>query len=127
MANQRLWAVGNATGADAKLTSTINSGDNCAIGKGVITHTGGSGGDYIRIPDCSGSQWYADHHLLIAAQDGTWVVSVWSNDQQNGKLYWSPKDAYYEGNPLAGSDSNWNGTLLIQKDGSTLSVGWASF
>ena len=127
MANQKLWAVGNCTNVDAKLTSTTNVGDAAIIPRGVITHTGGSGGDYIQIPDCSASNWYATHHILIAAQDGSWIVSVWSNDQQNGKLYWSPSDAYYEGNPLTGSDANWNGTLLIQMNGPNVSVGWASF
>jgi hypothetical protein len=125
MANAQLYAVGNATGVDAKLTST--NGDTAAIPHGVITHTGGSNGDYIRIPDCSGSQWYATHHILIAARDGSWFVSVWSNDQQNGKLYWSPTDAYYEGNPLTGSDADWNGTLLIQTVGSGVKVGWAPY
>jgi hypothetical protein len=90
------------------------------------SHTRGGDGDYIQIPDCSGSEWYWNHHILVVA-DGTWKVSFWSNDQQNGLLYWSPSDAYYEGNPLTGSDANWNGTLLIQYINGNVSVGWAPF
>ncbi len=127
MANQRLWAIGNATSHDAQLTSVLNPGDNCSIPKNAITHTGGGDGNYIQIPDCSGSEWYYNHHILVAATDGTWTVSFWSNDQKNGLLYWSPSDAYYEGNPLSGSDANWNGTLLIQYINGNVSVGWAPF
>jgi hypothetical protein len=127
MANQRLWAVGNATGLNANLTSTNGNQDSAKLPLGGITHTGGQNGDYIQIPDCSGSQWYDGHHILIQANDHSWTVSVWSNDEQNGQLYWSPADAYYDGNPLPGSGADWNGTLLIQRNGTNLSVGWAPF
>lgn len=50
----RLFALANATGANASLTSTEHSWDNCPIAPGV-THTGGRDGDFILIPDCSDS------------------------------------------------------------------------
>jgi hypothetical protein len=127
MADQQLWAIGNATSHGAQLTSAVSTDDNCSIPQNVITHTQGSGGNFIRIPDCSGSQWYSNHNITVSATDGTWTVSFWSNDQQNGLLYWSPSGHYYEGNPLTGSDANWNGTLLIQYINGNVSVGWAPF
>ncbi len=125
MADQQIYAIGNATGVGARLTSVYYPQDNCGIPSGVITHTGGTDGDYIRVPDCSGSQWYPDHHILVQAEDGSWTVSFWSNDQQNGLLYWSPADAYFDGNPLRGSDANWHGTLLISMKSGALQVDWA--
>ncbi|MES2825202.1 MAG: hypothetical protein V4732_16480 [Pseudomonadota bacterium] len=129
MANQQMYAIANCTGSDANLTSTVSSSDNCSIPAGVITHTGGSDGDYIRVPDCSGSEWYPEQHILVQAADGSWTVSFWSNDQRDGLLYWSPSDNYYEGNPLPGSNgsSNWYSTLLISNCNGSLQVGWARF
>jgi hypothetical protein len=125
MANKNLYAVGNATGADASLTSTTGSKNAITVFRDVITHTGGSDGDYIQIPNCSEAKYYADHHILVVAKDKSWTVSLWSNDAQSGLLYWNSADAYSIYHPLAGSDLSQNGTILIQNKNGVVSVGWA--
>lgn len=63
-----LVAVANATGQDAVLTSTEHPRtDNWATPALQTTHTGGAGGDKIRLPDCSDSTYWPGHHITIAA------------------------------------------------------------
>ena len=102
MADQQLWAIGNGTSHGAQLTSTVSTDDNCSIPPNVITHTAGSGGNFIRIPDCSGSQWYPNYNITVSATDGTWTVSFWSNDQQNGLLFGVPLGSLLRGQPAHG-------------------------
>jgi hypothetical protein len=80
----------------------------------AITHTGSGDGDFIYIPDCSDSQYYKDHHLLIQAGDGSWTVSIWNNDHQSHRLYWNTADAYAENNPVAGTDGDGECSFLIR-------------
>lgn len=127
MSNQTLYAVANIMVKDARLTSTNGAQDACSVPAGVITHTGGDGHDYIQIPDCSGEQWYDGHRILIQAIDDSWTVSLWSNDQEGGKLYWNSSDGYSVGHPLEGSQDDWSGTILIQQQAGVLSVVWNSW
>src|SRR4051812_34195461 len=81
-----LFAVANATGQDASLSSTEHDWDDCKIPAFEITHTGGKGGDYVRVPDCSDSTYWGAHHITIAADDGSWAASIWSDDQSDHVL-----------------------------------------
>ena len=95
----RLFAVANATKVTASLTSTEHPGDNCSLGIGV-THTGGSDGDFIFIPDCSDSNYWADHHITVAADDSSWVISFCADDHNEQQLYWSDTSAFSQANPV---------------------------
>ncbi|UOD32308.1 hypothetical protein INH39_11930 [Massilia violaceinigra] len=123
MSNQKLWIIANATNQQASFSSTNGDSGNCPAYS--VTHTGGTDGNYIQIPDCSGSQWYNDHRILVQAQ--SWTVAFWANDQENGMLYWSPSNSYYGGNPLEGSDSTENLSLLITFVNNQLQVYWSPF
>lgn len=114
---QRLVAVGNTSSSAARLTSTEHPQDDCDIPAYSITHTGGSDDDYIKIPDCSGSQYYAEHHILIQANDGTWTVSIWDNDDLNHCLYWNTADAYSENNPIPATEGWQSVSILIEFSG----------
>ncbi|GKS87491.1 hypothetical protein AVMA1855_25085 [Acidovorax sp. SUPP1855] len=128
MADQKITTIYNGTGVNATLNSVYYPGDNCNLPNRQVTHTGGSDGDYIRVPDCSGSQWYATHHILLQAVDQSWTFSFWSNDQQNGLLFWNSSDAYSDYYPIANSDSASNGSLAITKDpAGALTVVWSPF
>ncbi|NHZ82351.1 hypothetical protein F2P44_24160 [Massilia sp. CCM 8695] len=114
MSNVRLWAIGNASNIAASFSST--NGDTGALPANAITHTGGSDGDYIRMPDCSGSQYFADHHISISANDGSWSVSLWDNDQSSGEVCWSPTSNYADGYNFPASQNSPNCTILIEVD-----------
>ncbi|CUI08591.1 hypothetical protein LXA47_17410 [Massilia sp. P8910] len=108
MSNPLLVAVANATQYAATLTSTNNSPkDNSQFSLFSTGFTGGTDKDNIKIPQCSGPQWYEGHHILITGQDANgvvmWTVSLWSNDQNNAVLYWNNTDGYSENNPLPGT------------------------
>jgi hypothetical protein len=126
MSNVRLWAIGNATSKTASFSST--NGDNGPLPANAITHTGGSDGDYIQMPDCSGSNYFSDHHISINAADGSWHVSLWANDDANGEVCWSPTSSYAEGYNFPQSESNANCTILISVDAnSNPTCYWAPF
>ncbi len=123
--NKTLYAVGNATGIDASLTSTNGPEDSVTVSRDVITHTGGLDGDFIVIPKCSESKYYADHHILVVAKDNSWTVSLWSNDAKDGLLYWNLANAYSTSNILTGSNTSEKGTILIQTRNGQVSIAWA--
>ena len=101
---QRLRSVNNATSSDAVLTNTEHDYDRTDIPALHIVRTGGKDGDFIRIPDCSGSEYYDDHHILIKSEN--WTVALWNNDDQDHKLYWCPGDFYSESRPVDGSGND---------------------
>lgn len=108
MSNPLLVAVANATPYTATLVSTNGSGgDNLTIYPYTTGFTGGHDHDYIQIPECSGEQWYNDHHILLTATDSNgaqqWQVAVWANDQNNAVLYWNDTNGYSDQYPLAGT------------------------
>ena len=124
MSNVRLWAIGNATNSAAHFTST--NGDAGALPANAITHTGGSDGDYIRVPDCSDSSYFQGHHIAISADDGSWNVSLWDNDQNSGEVCWSPTASYADGYNFSASINNPNFTFLISIGPNGTPVGyWA--
>ena len=130
MSNVRLWALGNATDTAANFSST--NGDQGSLPANVITHTGGSDGDYIQVPDCSGSDYFDDHHISVSAPNGSspeesWNVSIWADDQQNGMVCWSPSLYYAEGYNFPESQNNPNCSLLIRLVNGAPVVTWAPF
>lgn len=66
----------------------------------MVTHTGGKGGDYIKVPDAFAC-WDPYWGITIAALDESWSIGIWSN-----------QDA---------------GTLLLQLVGGNITVGWAPY
>jgi len=83
--SRRLWAVGNNTGTAATLTN--DEGDSVAIAALGITHTGGTGGDFVYLSDCSDSTYWPGHHMTISSS--AWSVSCWVDDQNNRVFMWS--------------------------------------
>jgi hypothetical protein len=110
---RRIFAIANATDKPATLASTYSQ-DNCPLPALQNTHTGGSGGDYIFLPDCSDSNFWADHHVSVTANDGSWAVSFWANDQNSRTLQWSPTNAYADGYNVDGSADYDDAVLLIE-------------
>jgi hypothetical protein len=126
MSNVRLWAIGNATDVGGSFSST--NGDKGGLSAQAITHTGGSDGNYIQMPDCSGSQYFDAHHISVGAIDGSWHVSIWANDEKSGRVCWSPTSNYAEGYEFPDSDNKANGTILVTVDSkNTPSCHWAPF
>lgn len=126
MCNSVLWAVGNMTTVDATLSSTNGDGDTCVIHAGTVRHTGGDDNNYIKIPDCSGPQWFADHHITIRAIDQSWVVALWANDQLHCGLYVNDAEEYSTSNPISNGDQD--NTIMITMDPTTLAlrIKWGS-
>jgi hypothetical protein len=127
MCNAKIWAIGNATGVDAKLTNYAYSGDDCAIPNGKVTHTGGSHGDYIAVPDCSADKWFDTHHIKVEAVDGSWAISFWADDGQGCYLTWSSSGAYSPHQQMANSNASESGALMITLFKEQPAVGWAAF
>lgn len=121
----RLWVVANATGSDALLTNTEHDYDTTNISKSSIVHTGGRDGNFIRIPDCSGPEYYADHHLLIKAPD--WTVALWNNDAKDHLIYWNPSDSYSESHVILISSNQPDLAILIQRSGPGVTVTACTF
>ncbi len=115
-----LEVVANPTTSSADLTNTEHSCDQTSIAANSVVHTGGADGNYIRIPDCSGSEYYKDHHILI--KNSSWSIALWNNDDEGHKLYWSTGDFYSEEHPVTGSDSYDTCSILIQGSGSNITV-----
>lgn len=109
---QKLVAVANATGSSANLTNTEASKDDGPIPANAVTHTGGADNDFLTIPDCSDSRYFADHHISISAEDGSWTVSLWNNDDQDHVFQWSPDASYSGGHTAAGSDL-WDSVAIL--------------
>jgi hypothetical protein len=111
----RLFAVANATDKPASLSSTEHPDtDDCPIPALEVTHTGGKDGDFIRVPDCSDSTYWREHHITIAADDGSWAISIWDDDDSNHVLQWSPADEYSTGHTCPGSDAYTDFAILIE-------------
>lgn len=126
MANVRLWAIGNATNSSASFSST--NGDKGSLPANAITHTGGSDGDYIQVPDCSASGYFGDHHISIGADDGSWHVSLWDDDTNRGQVCWSPTSSYAEGYNFPASKDSPNCSILIKIDANNNPICfWAPF
>jgi hypothetical protein len=121
-----LFAVANATGVSAKLTSTEHPGDDGPIQVGV-THTGGSDDNWIFLPDCSDSNYWADHHITIAADDHSWAVSFWVNDQDSRQFYWSDTNAYSQANPVPASQNVDDTALMITINNGRPVVTWTAW
>lgn len=113
---QNLWAIGNATGTSATWRSTEYAGDQTSLPADAVAHTGGGDGNFVKIADCSDSNYFPGHHCTIAADDGTWTISVWNDDHQDHLLYWSAGTYFSNQNPIAGTN-NWRDVTLLVKLG----------
>lgn len=123
---RKLISVTNNTGSDAFLTSTVSNDDDCAIPNQQTTHTGGSDGDFIYLPDCSDSGYWPDYHITIKANDQAWAVSFWSDDQDNRMFQWSQCDGYGVPTFAPGSDESDDCTIQITLDDAGLPlISWS--
>ena len=122
-----LYAVGNATGSDSKLTSIEHSQDNCDIPAWTVTHTGGADHNWIFLPDCSDSGYWPDHHITIAANDGSWVVSLWVDDDNGRMLYWSDFNGFSTEHTAPASKDVTDSTLMIRLVNGSPVVTWAAW
>jgi len=117
---RKLEIVANPTTSGAVLTSTEYTCDQTNIAANSVVHTGGQNGNYIKIPDCSGSEYYKDHHILIT--NSNWTIALWNNDHDDHTIYWSSGDFYSEQNPISGSGSYDTCSILIQGSGNNITV-----
>lgn len=118
---QRLFAITNTTGQDATYSSTEYSKDRCAVPKNSVTHTGGSDGDYVKIADCSDSTYFSGHHCTVTANDQSWTVTIWNDDENGHLFYWSPSNNFTTAHPVQGSQ-NWRDVALIIVPGQSPTV-----
>ena len=95
-----MWIIANMTNYAAKLLD-VQTGQPYPLPANSLVHTGGTDNNFIEIPACSGSQYYAAHHILV--NFGGWSVAFWNNDDQDNILYWSAGDFYSEQNPIPNS------------------------
>lgn len=123
--SRKLWAVANATNSSASLISVEHPEDNCPIPIGV-THTGGSDNNFIYIPNCSDSTYWENHHITVTADDGSWTVSFWVNDDREYEFFWSSSNAYSEAHPVPEStgDETDNCAILITFEKGLPVVSW---
>lgn len=121
-----LFAVANATGVTASLTSTEHPGDNGPIQVGV-THTDGSDDNWILLPDCSDSTYWAEHHITVAADDESWAVSFWVDDHDEQQFYWSDTNSYSLANPVSASRDVNKTALMIQLVNGRPVVTWTAW
>jgi hypothetical protein len=119
---QRLWAVANVTGQDAKYMSTEHANDKCALPNNTLTHTGDN---YFSIADCSDSRYFAEHHDEIAATDGSWVVSIWNDDNNGHLFYWTNGGFYSTEHPVTGSNDWLSVGLVIAKGPIVYCANWS--
>jgi len=122
-----LYAVGNATGSDAKLTSIEHSRDNCDIPAWSVTHTGGGDNNWIFLPDCSDSDYWPDHHITVAANDGSWTVSFWVDDDDGRMLYWSDFNGFSTEHTVPASKDVTDCALMIRVVNGSPVVSWAAW
>jgi hypothetical protein len=118
---RNLWLVANATGSDAQLTSTQSQSDNTPVPGSQITHTGGKDNDFIAIPHCSASEYFANHHITIQA-GANWTVALWTDDDDNYKLYWAAGNFYSTQNPVSDSVNYDNCGIIITGSGNNVTV-----
>lgn len=117
---RKLVVLANMLDTQGTLSNTEHEYDSISISPKSVAHTGGKDGDFIRIPDCSSSEYYKDHHLLI--DFGNEKIAIWNNDDEGHKLYWSEGDFYSDGYPISGSENYDSCSILIQKNAEKYSV-----
>lgn len=114
---------------DATLTSTESSSDTKALRASYDNQTGGKNGNYIDIPKCSAEQYYHDHHITIRANDGSWIITFWTNDKENDWPYFNVVDSYSGCGciPMPDFDACYGGSkmmLIIDAYGKDRSGNW---
>jgi hypothetical protein len=113
---QFLFAIANVTGQPATYTSTEHKGDTAALPNNAVTHTGGEDDNFVAIADCSDSRYFTEHHDTIAANDGSWTVTIWNDDDNDRLFYWSPGDFFSTEHPVPGSNE-WKNVALVVASG----------
>jgi hypothetical protein len=118
MATRKLYAIANFLGAQVTLSNVEEPGDLAKIDPNAVTRTGGKDGDYCLIPQCSGSEYFAEHHMSVEAdtEKGQFNMALWFNDaEEDQRLYYSLNGQYSGRVPVEGSNT-WEGgaTFLIQ-------------
>lgn len=105
------YAIANITGGYVTLTNTENSNDTVIADPKSNVRTGGKNHDYCKVPDCSGIEFFPQHHMSIVGGDVN--IALWNNDKQSHQLYYSTDGKYEHGVAVQGS-SNWKGfTCMI--------------
>lgn len=111
---QRLVAIVNISGEDAKYSSTEYSQDATPLPNYALTRLGGN---FVVIADCSDSTLFDAHHCTVesARKDG-WTATFWNDDEKFHLFYWSDGDFYSEQSPAAGSEK-WEYVALVVAPG----------
>lgn len=117
-----LTAIANVTSVSASLTSTTNPSDAMNLLANTVSHTGGSDDNYIKIPACSGPQYFEANHISVSANNDSWRIALWFNDDEENLLYWAPAIDFSQGVPIAGTNKYGNCAILITNSGGNLQV-----
>lgn len=108
MATRHLICVANFFDYPLNLTNTENADDDTWLESMHLKLTGGADGDYINIPDCSGEEYFKDHHLLFTADDPKDTkIAMWFNDDTQ-EMYASHDGTYKGGYSLPNYDGQIN-------------------
>lgn len=111
-----LTVVGNTSDSRIRLTNTESEGDTYEIQMGDLVHTKG-GGSNLSIPNCSGVNYFMEHHMLIRAVDGSWEFSFWTDDDADFVIHWSWGETFDGADAVEGSSDYDQCMLLIDSDG----------
>ncbi|HEX8568076.1 MAG TPA: hypothetical protein VF648_20725 [Pyrinomonadaceae bacterium] len=107
MAARHLICVANFSNFSAVLRNTENSNDKTSLPSMDLTLTGGEDGDYINIPDCSGKEYFKDHHISFKFTENDkekGKFAMWFNDEEK-KIYISSDGTYESGHPVSSNDN----------------------
>ena len=111
-----LTVVGNASDSPIRLTNTESERDTCEIQTSELMHTKG-GGSNLSIPNCSGVNYFKDHHMLVQATDGSWEMSLWTDDDADFVIHWSWGETFDGADAVEGSGDYDQCMLLIDSNG----------
>jgi len=62
---RELYAIANFLEAQVTLTNVESDHDLSKVDPNAVVHTGGKDGNYCLIPQCSGPEYFQDHHMLV--------------------------------------------------------------
>lgn len=110
-----LTVVGNTWNAPIRLTNTESEGDTYNIQSGDLVHTKG-GGSNLSIPNCSGVNYFKDHHMLIEGADGL-KIAFWTDDDADFVIHWSWGGTFDGANTVQGSNDYDECMLLFDSNG----------
>jgi hypothetical protein len=79
MSAKYLVAAANSSPGEASYLSLEHEEDDIVLPPAEVTHTYGTGGEYVTLPVVMNASDFVTKRATIAAKNGTWVLSFWVN------------------------------------------------